>query len=283
MNSQGEEYWRKKLRKIGKVREAKHAVKAGKQSASGQEVGQTAGQEFSLADLARVNLQLRSAGVLIEAQPKRQYKLPMVKAKTFSLGPTEDLQEWLRSCEVYFEANAWLWKEERQCIHYAAALCEGMVKDWAMPYTKQMDGTYNIAKVEEFCNWANWVIQMKKPFISRDEVREAKDKFRNIKYSNIEEYLGEVFLLNLTIGRRGTDWRDEVLSRVALKLRERMSEQVKRDDEAILRAQLLEVGMTWENFQWNEQYLVKESFQPPAPPPPSGPRGDRHHRKATGT
>lgn len=77
-----------------------------------------------------------------------------------------------------------------------------------------MDGTHNIAKIEAYSCWAKSVVSIKKTFMSIYEVQQAKETFSNVKYSNIEEYLQEVFLLDLTIEWRGTDRRDEVLRQV---------------------------------------------------------------------
>lgn len=50
-----------------------------------------------------------------------------------------------------------------------------------------MDGTHNIAKIKEYYYWASWVVQIKKTCISINEVREAKEKFWNVEYSNLKE------------------------------------------------------------------------------------------------
>lgn len=50
-----------------------------------------------------------------------------------------------------------------------------------------MDRTHKIAKIDTYSYWANWVVGIKKTFISIDEIWEAKEKFHNVKYSNIEE------------------------------------------------------------------------------------------------
>lgn len=61
--------------------------------------------------------------------------------------------------------------------------------------------SHNIAKVEVCSYRTNWVFQPQKTFISIDEVREVKEKFRHVKYSRIDKYMRKVFVLNSIIGR----------------------------------------------------------------------------------
>lgn len=94
-----------------------------------------------------------------------------------------------------------------------------------------------VAQIIGYFYWVNWVIQIKKTLISVNEVCEAKQRLRDVKHDNIEKSITKVFLLNLKIGCKGTDWRDKVLSRVPLKLRECISDSMETDDEQIWRRQ----------------------------------------------
>ncbi|KAL0630512.1 hypothetical protein Q9L58_010640 [Maublancomyces gigas] len=62
----------------------------------------------------------------------------------------------------------------------------------------------------EYAFWNNFVIHLKKTFATEEEIREEKQLMRELKYTNIAKYLRECQSLNLTIGRSGEDWREEV-------------------------------------------------------------------------
>lgn len=73
-------------------------------------------------------------------------------------------------------------------------------------------------------------------------------------------------MLNLTIALKGTDWRDEILGWVPLKLREQMSEQVKTEDETMWSGQLLAVEIDCENFQQKDKYWLSIQERNPIHP-----------------
>ncbi|KAL0630258.1 hypothetical protein Q9L58_010895, partial [Maublancomyces gigas] len=62
----------------------------------------------------------------------------------------------------------------------------------------------------EYFFWNKFVIHLTNTFATEEEVREAKQVMRELKYNNFAHYFREYQSLNLTIGRSGYNWGEEV-------------------------------------------------------------------------
>ncbi|KAL0630252.1 hypothetical protein Q9L58_010901, partial [Maublancomyces gigas] len=102
------------------------------------------------------------------------------------------------------------WTSEINKIVYEANLCEEKAAGFALRYINRMEYVRGERVHPEFAFWNNFVIHLKTTFTTEEVVREAKQLMRELKYTNIPDYLRECQSVNLTIRQSGDDWREEV-------------------------------------------------------------------------
>lgn len=80
-------------------------------------------------------------------------------------------------------------------------MCTENASGWTLRYINSMQGLRGERIHLEYAYWTNFIISMEKTIATLEEGRAAKVQVRELKYTNIDDYLRECQQLNLKIGR----------------------------------------------------------------------------------
>lgn len=98
-----------------------------------------------------------------------------------------------------------MWPSKANMIQYTTNRTTEKVSQLCQTYCDQMRGTRGEKVVESHKFWLTFAAKIKANFMTQEEVRDTQQKMRQLKYTDIENYLREIRQLNLKIRWRSQD------------------------------------------------------------------------------
>lgn len=147
--------------------------------------------------------------------------------------------------------------EDRNRIHFACSLATGeKVCEWARDYNDRMDAVEEVQHIEDQ-QWETIVTKIRAWFITRNEIREAIRKMKEIKYTDIESFLLKMSTQNIKVKVKGMDYRDMLEQQLPWAIRNWMVSRQKLENDEKRIEKLCDEGKLQGEFERKTKYLNK--------------------------